>query len=323
MPLIQHLLDNNDPKWVDNERELRREWARLYDEIQVDHSCMKGESCVKVYGVPGNDLGLLYFEDPADGTLMMRTIVNVRTKKYVREYPYTDSTKGMNDGAFREWLEANGWASSNRMAHSGCRIHKIECSEGRYVMPYIDGCGSVEDHGSYFTIDGNISASSTDGYINCGVTCPCCGGAFSDEDALTYVDCRGESICESCLEDNYRYAYGRRYEDWYPEEDCIQCETDGNWYLETSASDHDVYECEVTGNWYHLDDLVNTKDGFVYVDRAQALDHEDSDGNTHAVESDAKQLPDGTWCHADDYDDLLAEQQVEDEDETVTEGEQA
>lgn len=322
-PLTMHLLDNNDPKWADNADGLRTEWVRLYDEVQVDYSCMKGSDCVEVYGVPGNGLGLMYWEDPADGTLLMRTIVNTQSKQYVRCYPASEAhPKGLGEEALQQLVVSLGYASSNRRALAGAKLHKLhklpyDDSDDQYVMPYLDGGMSVEesDCGRYFiaSLTGDCDCSNTVGFVRFdeGQECGCCGSRMR-RNSGTYIEREEIEVCDSCLENNYVFAYGRRRQDHYPIDDCIYCESDGEWYVGDYAGDyHSVHQCEVSGNWYHADDLVATSRGFIHHDEARALDHDDDEGHSYAHPRDVKELSDGTTCHRGNFEALQEELDAE------------
>ena len=119
---------------------------------------------------------------------------------------------------------------------------------------------------------------------------------------MTYVEARGESICNDCLNYLYTYAYGRRGQDYYQNDDVIYCETDGENYLADYASDyHDIHECPIRERWYHVDDMVVMTVG----------EHE----GEYVYHNEARELPDGEWCTRDGYDDLLEEHTPQDDDE--------
>ena len=177
-------------------------------------------------------------------------------------------------------------------------------------MPYLDGgCVSVDEHCDHFKVvcDGDYEAQNSSGMMySSGTTCPCCGNTVDDEDGLTYVELRGESICQSCLDDRYRYAYGRRgHQDYYPEDDCVQCESDHEWYVTYYASDNGVYKCEISDEYYSIDDLSVPDCGafegqYVHCDYI----HELPDGETCCIER-----------YEDDFDELVAAHSDEDEEE--------
>ena len=103
------------------------------------------------------------------------------------------------------------------------------------------------------------------------------------------------------MDNNYERAIGRRgNEGYYRTEDCIQCETNGEWYVEEYASDNGVYQCGVNCDWYKEEDMVSTSRGMVFREEAVELAAEDSDGNDWAVEADTVTTHDGRVIHKDD-----------------------
>lgn len=260
---------------------------------------------VRAYCHPKNNLALAYLGDDykkfPDGRVFARAIVNTRDKTYVRIY---------GDSRIERQLEAAGYSYDSDETLKGEKLQVIELPWGGYAMPYLDGgCTMVDRHCDYFKVvyDGEYDAQNSSGMIESeSITCPCCGDSVEDDDDLTYVECRGESICQDCLDENYRYAYGRRgYQDYHHVDDCVLCESDSEWYTYDYASDNDVYECPVRGRYYRIDDLVPATCG----------DYEDQ----YIHESVSHELPDGEVCAAEryenDFDTLLAEHSGEDEDD--------
>lgn len=340
-PLRPYLvIDNNDPKWGAgrNPDDLGEEWVRYYksDVTRVDYSCMQDEDCVRVYGLPGNDIGLVCWGKPSQDNPEVpdesagfygRTIVSLKNKEAVRFYPANESFAqfgGLDaDTMGRQLHEQLGFAAEeDRSTLEGHRIRVIVESErhSRIVIPYLDGKMSIDDDTdmnddtTMLTVHGDVDCQTTDGYVTLTkrYRCDCCGEKSNDEDFLNYVECDDRSVCQSCLNDNYTYAYGKRYQGFYPNDECIYCESDGEYYVAEYANNHEVCQCEECGEWYHLDDLAYTSRGLIHVKFAISLDHEDSDGNTMAHKDDTKELPDGTICHEDNYERLLAEQADDD-----------
>lgn len=260
---------------------------------------------VRVYCHPDNHLALAYLGDDykqfPQGRVYARAIVNTERKTWVRIY---------GDSRIQHHLERAGYSYDSGDTLKNEKLQKIDLPWGGYAMPYLDGsCITVDEHCDYFKVlyDGEYDAQNSSGMMDSsGTTCPCCGDTVDDEDDLTYVEHRGESICQSCLDDRYRYAYGRRgCRDYYPEDDCVQCESDHEWYVADYASDNDVYECEISGNYYIIDDLSVPDCGdfegqYVHCDYI----HELPDGETCCIER-----------YEDDFDELVAAHSDEDEEE--------
>lgn len=284
-------------------------WVDVYDSSKVS-SCMQGETAVRVYAHEHSELRLAYVKDSNDDVIarcIVRDDPNGDRTGWLRVYPEPSNAA---EGRFLlDYLTANGYA--NRTHLNGALLQCIPSRySNAYVCPYLDyGSGGdqtvsfVYKHGKEFLEcgGGDISAANTNGYTEeQGQECDCCGERFSEDD-MTYVESTEQTVCENCLGSNFTYAYGRSsYQEYFPEDDCIRCLSDREWYVRDHADRHDVYQCEYTDEWYHIDDMVSTSRGYVHVDEVQALDHEDSDGNHYAVCVDAHQLSDGTWCHDDD-----------------------
>ena len=318
----QALADNSDLHFVPNTDPDGWEW--VYEHASGFTSCMQynhptsrylasglhGDNHpVRVYCHPKNDLALAYLGDKQhsdSGRVYARAIVNQDTKTWVRLY---------GDSRIEHALTAKGYSGDGDL--SGQRLRCIDNPVGTgYLMPYLDGDTTRVSQRydritgeDYFLVDedGEYDAQNSNGIMEGEpqATCPCCGGSC-DEDDMTYVEDRGESICNNCLNDLYTYAYGRQWRDYYPNDDVIYCETDGEHYFADYASEyHSLYECPIRYRWYHVDDMVAITVGKYegeYVHRREA-----------------RELPDGEWCTCDEYDDLVKEHTPQgDEEEAET-----
>ena len=148
-----------------------------------------------------------------------------------------------------------------------------------------------------------MTGQTQDGYVSEEnmQTCEDCDETMH-EDESRYIESCGRTVCESCRENNYTTAIGRRgYEDWYSNDDCIYCETDGSHYVEEYASDNEVYQCEKSGGWFKMDDLVFLgDDGYVQQKYAVELDVDRDDGSSWALKDDVVLTHDGRTIHCDD-----------------------
>jgi len=314
----QSMADNSDLHFVPNTDPDGWEW--VYEHASGFTSCMQydhpasrylahglsGDNHpVRVYCHPKNDLALAYLGDKQhsdSGRVYARAIVNQDTKTWVRLY---------GDSRIQHALTAKGYSYGGDL--SGQRLRCVDNPVGSgYLMPYLDGdTTSVSQHydhdagEDYFLVDedGEYDAQNSNGIMDGEpeTTCPRCGDRC-DEDDMTYVEHRGESICRDCLNDGYTYAYGRRGQDYYPNDDVIYCETDGEHYVADYAADyHDIHECPIRYRWYHVDDMV-------------AITVGECEGE-YVYHKEARELPDGEWCTRDEYDDLLEEHTPQDDDE--------
>ena len=302
---------NNDT-FAGTQGELKNEWVRLYDEVLVDHSCMRGCDYVRVYGMKGNHLGLAYLE-AASGELMCRSIVRFDRGEYIRSFPYTGSStlQKVNENQFARMLEDAGFDSGDL---GNIHLLRIEYGCGdRVVMPYLDGSHHwVEDCGDYMLVGyEGIDAQQQNGYmeIDHGMTCDKCGDSGFDEDDMSYVECEGWQVCEDCLNEHYTYAYGRRRQGYYPLDECVK--VDGDWYYNDTLEYHDIFCCEECGGCFKDDDRADAED-LLCTGCVVTLDVEHDD-YTQARESDTATLSDGRVVHEDDADELQAEINAEEE----------
>jgi hypothetical protein len=321
-------LNNDDKEWVGRQRELKEEWVRLYAEVAVDYSCMKGDESVRVYGVPGNHMGMAYLE-ASDGTLYCRSIVRFDTepKQFVRTYPCENNSTLPRTAEHKmiQLLNAAGFVHGHL---DGLRIHRIvddSQDEEAYVMPYLDRNASVEiDTGAYWRItrEGDYDCQTTGGYIydadSTVCDCSCCGDRY-DEDSMSSIYNSNDIVCSHCLEndDSYIYAYTRYDQIWCLADECIRCASDNKWYHQNHLSRHDIVCAEDDGEYYFIDDVAMTSRGYVY--EAVPLDRPDNEGNEMAHEDDTKELclADGTTIVVhEDYDEGLEE--LADEPDTDT-----
>lgn len=281
-------------------------WLRVYGSDDVN-SCMKGESAVRVYAHEKSVLRLAHVK--SGDKIIARCIVREDDKKgWLRVYP---DENGSPEGRFLlDYLKTNGY--ENRINLDGVLLQCIEAYSG-YVCPYLDyGSGGdqtvdvVTRDGKRYLMagGGEYNATNTDGTTETN-DCECdeCGYR-THEDNLTYIEYNGRSVCEDCRDNGYTYAYGERWQTYYPEDECVQ--VNDEWYLIETISNHDIYQCERDGDWYHIDDMTTTIDGTYHQDYVVSVDREDSDGNDFVYMDKVHTLSDGTTCHEDNADEYQA-----------------
>ena len=264
--------------------------------------------------------------------IIARGLVREDRKQYVRIYP---DPNGTNEGRhLLDVIKANGYTYGNL---EGCLLKAIEHEDDEdvFVAPYVDagssgsngGEGSAQ-YGSLVEIDdkayieigteGDLCLTNTNGYTDDidedRSECDDCGDLVNnDEMYSTYHD---QYVCEHCINENYYYAFVRNGQDYVHDEYVVSV---GDEYYHVDYLDrYDIYECQASNEYYHLDDLVYTSMGYIHVQYAKPLDHEDDEGNDYAHEDDAHQLSDGTWCHSDNADELQDEIDGEDDEDNNT-----
>lgn len=287
-------------------------WVEAYShEVQASDSnatsCMHDESCVKVYAHSENDLTLIVLRT-GEGSVVARAIGNVNKKTYVRAYT---NRSYISSNTFIALLEGEGW-KRNSLTLDGQKLRRIEHRNG-FLCPYIDGNSSyVSDEGTHLLIGNEgMGACTTNGYVEFDTAC--CGmcGAYIDEDDLT-TTCDGESVCPECLSYHFTCAIGRHGEAFFPDDEVIYCESDGQRYQSSWAESCDIYCCSLSSNYYSDCELVTLAGSgdLAYVEHRDvvALD-EDSlhDDARYAVKDDTVTLPDGRVVFFEDEDYWLAE----------------
>jgi len=283
-------------------------WLDVYGSEHVS-SCMQNESAIRVYAHELSTLRLAYVQ--AGDRIVARCIVRDGIDQgWLRVYP---DPNGSAEGRYLlDNLKANGY--ENRTNLDGVLLQYITTSNGSIVCPYLDsgdnGYQSVGttnvDGKTYLRVgDGDYNATQTNGYCednscqcdNCSETC--------SEDDLSYIEHDGNHVCEYCRDQLYTYAYGRRHEDYFPEDECIRVGDD--WYWKDTLDCHDIYQCERDGDYYHMDDLVQTVDGLYHNDYVVCVDHPDTNGDDWVYQDKVHILSDDTTCHEDQAAEYQAE----------------
>ena len=294
-------------------------WMRVYNSEDV-RSCMRGMNAVRVYAHEKSELRLAYLM-AGDGKIIARCIVRDGTdndKGWLRVYP---DPNGNSEGRFLlDAIKADGYVKQTNL--NGALLQAIE-EAGTYVCPYIDcgddGSQNVDvvrrDGVSYLQVTegGDLDASETNGYAGQACSCDRCGDG-GHEDDMTWIESEEICICSDCRDNNYVYAYGSRYEEYFRTDECI--EVGGTWYLMDTAHNHDIYQCEINNEWYHSDYMYFFDEGQVCDDEAVAVDHPHR-GDDVIHPNFVHTLSDGSTCHDDDADEYQAEIDELNEDEST------
>lgn len=290
-------------------------WLKVYADCEYK-SCMvteeKAKPYIRSYAHKNSFLRLAYLQ--SGDTIKARCIVREDDPDYlqwIRIYPPADQSA---EGTYlKQYLESNGYKHGNLM---GILLKTWWHDDGCWASPYVDWGNGDEPFGDYKSIDGEhyiivnddgeLSLNHTDGTTwrddddddDDYSDCVCCGDNFHYNDMT-------DDLCDHC-DRNYTWAHSRNGEYNYVANDNV-IEVGDDSYDIDYLSDYDIYECEHDGEFYHIDDLVNTSMGYIYHGYSIALDHADNDGNDYAHEEDARELPDGTHCHKDNFEELNEE----------------
>jgi hypothetical protein len=206
------------------------------------------------------------------------------TKYYVRSYARPSNNGGYSetDNGMENWLKEQGyiksayWEDGEKLAYYG--------TNDNFLAPFLDGgekrvkidagrkCLVIDSDGE-FACDqtGGCPTDESGDYFECED----CGDRTSDDDGYWVGRSEDIRVCESCQENNYRYAYGRRGNQYYVhEDDAIYVESCADYYDVEYLSNNDIVELEngdyeqmenaveVDGEWYHIEDerICRTED---------------------------------------------------------------
>jgi hypothetical protein len=201
------------------------------------------------------------------GEIKGRALLNVEddTKYFVRSYKRSD-TGGYSyaDEKLEAWLKSEGYVHQSCW-HDGARMELIPTRYGAaFLAPYLDGeVQTVYIDGDTLRISQDsydYICNNTDGTAEEHGRCTCehCGARVSDGD-LTYTGYHEDyAVCQSCIDDDYVYAIGRRGNEYYaPYNECV--EVDGNYYVSDYLSDNEIVELH-NGDYCRMDDAVMCDD---------------------------------------------------------------
>ncbi len=307
-------------------------WQRIYRD--GPQSCMQGAEEVHVYAHKDSVLRLAYATHKHSDRPTARAIVREDMKNFIRVYPNpTGSDEQIMHTRMVHMLEAAGYQRKMSLVGVELDAHEHHDKEGWFYMPYIDSDESfhfelVKDRSRVLLAAGSRRHDWSENESNLVCidgdpeeetrTCDICDCAVPEDDT-TYVDNTDQRVCRDCLDEHFTYAYGRRHEDWYSNDDNEIVEVNGNYYLTEYASNHDIYQCEETEEWYHMDDLRQTSRGLIHEDLCEELDVEDSNGNNWAHSDDAVETWDGRTIHQDDAQELSCTLVIHEDDDITDE----
>lgn len=211
-------------------------------------SCMSKHS--SGYGLPDTHHPTLAYEDSPNAALALlydkkkkrhvaRAIVGIHLPGAEQEVQYSTSYGcGGRDSRFEEL----GLCQDGGMW--GLKL-SIKYFEGERLVPYVDGnTQRLTDDGCYLIVDegGDLEGSYETGREMVETFyCDCCGNDREGEPTYTY---EGHTVCESCLEDDYREVGG----EYHHIENLAYLEDDGE-YVHID----DAVWCEWSDRWYRND----------------------------------------------------------------------
>jgi hypothetical protein len=199
-------------------------------------------------------------------------------KYFVRSYlrPSNESSYSQTDDGMDTWLREQGytkegyWREGEKLAYHPARDN--------FLAPYLDGgerCVAVNERERWLEIDGNGSwiCENTGGYATSNeedenrFECACCGDDTDDDDGYWVERSEDVRVCESCINNEYTYVYGRRGHQYHVHNDnAVYVESQSEYYDEDYLADNEIVELEngeyvpmdeaveINGDWYSIDD---------------------------------------------------------------------
>lgn len=284
-------------------------WHNVYANCKF-RSCMsdcKGEAEQEImqYAHDKSVLRLAFIQ--AGDEITARCIVRDDLKEYIRVYPEPNSRP---EGTFlKSYLQNMGYSHGSL---KDVLIVTKRHIDGGYHAPYVDR-GTLGDYPEgelveagdqlYIRIveNGDFNLTYTNGRTEEDqeqYECECCGSYYPEDDM-------DGDICLDCR-DEYTLCWTRnRNQTWINNNDAIWVGDEA--YDPEYLDDNNIYYSEYNDEYMHIDDLIYTSRGYAYHGDCTLLDHEDSEGNSHAVDEDSHELSNGKVCHIDDAESLEAE----------------
>jgi hypothetical protein len=195
-------------------------------------------------------------------------------KFYVRSYLKT-SGYSSSDEQMEQWLAEQGY--TKRDDWHGCYLARLPGVNGcDFLAPYIDGGAQKVDTAHLngerclvITEDGEYECCNTDGTYDDAdmTTCESCSDRIHEGDGYWVGRHEDTIVCNYCLDEYYRNAYGRNGNQYYVHcDDVVYVESQDEYYHDSYLSDNSIiclengeYEHEdnatqINGEWYHVDD---------------------------------------------------------------------
>jgi hypothetical protein len=232
-------------------------------------------------------------------------------KYFVRSYlrPSNESSYSQTDDGMDTWLKEQGytkesyWRDGEKMAYHPAR--------DAFLAPYLDGGErhvDVNEHERWLVIDsdGSWICENTGGYPTNdeedenSFDCEDCGDRTSDDDG--YWIGRGEDtrVCESCLNADYTYVYGRRGNQYYVHNDnVVYVDSQSESYDEDYLSDNEIIELEC-GEYAPMDEAVEINGDWYLMDDERICRFEDTD--EYGLTEDGWQCAQSCNWYSDDCD---------------------
>jgi len=294
-----------------------RTLAEMIEALQRGpHSCMRWGDGARVdlnshpYRCYDPRLGWAMAVREEGGDVMGRALVYERgdRKVFVRTYarPTAESSYSQADDHLNAWLKDQGYRHVSDW--DGCYMAYIEGPRhGNPLAPYLDGDVKTAeitrlDDQTVLLIQegGQYRCDNTDGSVTeeSATSCEDCGDGMAEDDGYWVYRDESRQVCQSCLENNYTYVYGRRGNQYYIDSDnAVYCNDE--YYDEDYLGDNDIVRLEC-GDACALDDAVYVESCSEYYEQDDERVCYDDYNERYELRDDCVELHDGSMCHSDD-----------------------
>jgi hypothetical protein len=242
----------------------------VFDEDDDDHMADEGHP----YRVYDPALGWGLAVRMMGGSIDGRALVNENSKTFVRSYRRNDGGYSSSDEDLNSWLNDQGYRHK-RGWDEGTRLRYIpfrKYGQDLPTAPYIDGENRivrVDEYTKTLIIDdgGEWLCDLTNGeaqeYNAC--RCPDCNERVDEDDLTSTYDGNGDSVCNSCLENDYYYVHGRRGYQYYVHRNDMVETIEGDYFHDDYLSDNNIVEL-ADGEYTHQDNAVCIGDAWYCAD---------------------------------------------------------
>ena len=222
------------------------------------------------------------------GSIDGRALINEKSKSFVRSYRRNEGGYSGSDEDLNSWLNdqgythRHGWDLGTRLRYIPFRKY----GQDMPTAPYIDGQNRqvrVDEYTKTLIIDdeGSWCCDLTNGEAQevSACRCPDCNDRVDEDDLNSTYDGNGDSVCNSCIENEYYWVHGRNgYEYYVHRNDMV--EVNDNYYHDDYLHDNGIVEL-YDGEYAELDDTVCIDGDYFLHDDERIVRCEDTDDYAH------------------------------------------
>jgi hypothetical protein len=232
-----------------------------------------------------------------DNDTVGRALINEANdqKIFVRTYKKSQGYSPA-DEQLEAWLKEQGYEHVCSWVGRRLKVIPTDEFDCGFIAPFLDGdYKGVTRDGANLVItrhDEEFMCSNTDGSADevGGDDCSNCGERVRNGDGYWVGSHEDEMVCESCRDNDYVYAYGRRGNQYYIHQNyAVYVDSQSEYFHESYTDDNDIVQLR-NGEYEHTDDAVEI-DGDYY--------HVDDDRIVRCVDDDQFHLIRDVYLHKD------------------------